>query len=234
MGLMHRKKSILLNEPHIDTVSGSTANFSTDMVAPLYECRMGFKPVQSGVAYPNNPVPISGWTGLIANHSGADTSNPTVYNVSWQTDTGTIYGGYMDLVKGTLVAEWTYLTVTSASGRWYGTYTYAGRNGMVIGDVLPEPMIRNACLCTHDIYYNLWIGVNNWSIYWLYILDTLGLSTIDEFKDWLDAQGGVGIAYKLNTPIVYQLGTTMMKTNRGTNNIWSNANDNIQVKYWTH
>lgn len=64
--LIERKKRILLNEPHIDTVSGGVANFSTDLVAPLKSCKVEFSPVQSGTGDPSptNIRPITGWTGV--------------------------------------------------------------------------------------------------------------------------------------------------------------------------
>ena len=44
----------------------------------------------------------------------------------------------------------------------------------------------------------------------------------------------ITVVYKLATPITYQLTPTQLKSLLGTNNIWSNANGNTTVSYWTH
>ena len=48
----------------------------------------------------SNICPITGRTGVNVYHSGEDTSNPTIYPVSWQSEAGTVYGGTVDLVSG--------------------------------------------------------------------------------------------------------------------------------------
>lgn len=72
MGMIERKKAILLNEPHLATVSGSVATFDTDMRSKLKECKINFLPVQSGSGDPSptNIRPITGWTGVNIWHSG--------------------------------------------------------------------------------------------------------------------------------------------------------------------
>jgi len=56
-----------------------------------------------------------------------------------------------------------------------------------------------------------------------------------EFKNWINnLEYDPYIVYKLATPIEYDLTTEQIKTLKGTNNIWSDANGNIEVKYWTH
>lgn len=68
IGLMHLRRGILLNTPHIETASGNIATFETDMVAPLKECVINIEPVQSGSGdpSPDNVRPITGWTELNA------------------------------------------------------------------------------------------------------------------------------------------------------------------------
>ena len=45
---------------------------------------------------------------------------------------------------------------------------------------------------------------------------------------------GAQVAYKLATPIAHQLTSQVIKTLKGINNIWSDANGNIEVKFWKH
>lgn len=49
-----------------------------------------------------NICPITGWAGLTLNHSGENTSDPTVYNISWENEAGTIYGGNLNVTTGLL------------------------------------------------------------------------------------------------------------------------------------
>ena len=53
----------------------------------------------------SNICPITGWTGCIISHSGADTSNPTTYPITFPSEAGTVYGGYVDVTGGELVVD---------------------------------------------------------------------------------------------------------------------------------
>ena len=49
-----------------------------------------------------NICPISGWNGMILNHSDENTNNPDIYNISWQNEVGIIYKGNLDIITGVL------------------------------------------------------------------------------------------------------------------------------------
>ena len=53
-------------------------------------------------------------------------------------------------------------------------------------------------------------------------------------NDFLNGVGNEDIVYKLLTPIEYNIDSQTLKTLRGTNNIWSNTNGPIEIKYWKH
>lgn len=80
--LIDARRKILLNSPHLETASGSIANFSTDMKAPLKECKIHFLPVQSGSGdpSPDNVRPITGWTGVNVEHSGKNVAHITGFS----------------------------------------------------------------------------------------------------------------------------------------------------------
>ena len=44
----------------------------------------------------------------------------------------------------------------------------------------------------------------------------------------------IQVVYPLATPIEYQLTPQQVTTLIGTNNVWSDANGNTEVSYWTH
>ena len=52
-----------------------------------------------------------------------------------------------------------------------------------------------------------------------------------EFKA---AMSGVYIVTPIATPVTYQIDPVTLKTLRGLNNVWSSANGNIDLSYWTH
>ena len=76
----------------------------------------------------------------------------------------------------------------------------------------------------------MWIGVTSTDMFWVGILDTLNLSTLDDFKDWLDTQN-VQIVWQLSNPLTYQLTAQQITALVGDNVIFSDANGNIEVKY---
>ena len=49
--------------------------------------------------------PISGGIGMKVSHSGADTSDPEVIPVSWQTEVGTDYAGVLNVTTGVLTLK---------------------------------------------------------------------------------------------------------------------------------
>ena len=63
---------------------------------------------------------------------------------------------------------------------------------------------------------------------------TLGLTTNEEWSNWL-TNNQVQIVVKLSVPtLITTLTPPQLKTLRGQNNIWSNANENIELSYWKH
>ncbi len=110
VSLLEARRQILLNTPHIATASGSIATFNTDMSANLQECKIHFHPVQEGTGdpSPDNVRPITGWDGVTVHHSGSDRTTPVEIPISFPQ---TIYGGYVDLVKGEVVEEYAFITV---------------------------------------------------------------------------------------------------------------------------
>jgi hypothetical protein len=56
----------------------------------------------------------------------------------------------------------------------------------------------------------------------------------EKLSEFREAGTPLQFAYKLTTPTTYQLDPEVIKTLRGINNIWSDANGNIEVKFWKH
>ena len=146
----------------------------------------------------------------------------------------TVYGGTLDVDAGTLTVEYLYKELTSDFD--IVLYNYLGKHGIAAYNFMAQSGNRNAGYCSHDKVIAglgsspIWYGVNNNLFFWIGILDTLGISTVAEFKAWLDTQN-VQCVYKINTPIVITLDPVTISTISGqTNNVWANTGD-VSVEF---
>lgn len=89
------------------TVIGNPVSFVANAARALTGFTIPFTPVQSGSGDPSpeNVRPITGWTGITISHSGADTSDPTTYPVTFpalgknlfnENDPGNQYGKFIN------------------------------------------------------------------------------------------------------------------------------------------
>lgn len=336
--VMEARRRILLNTPHIETASGGVANFKTDMIAPLKECKINFLPKQSGSGDPSptNIRPISGWDGMTVTRCGKNlfsgterdtlypvhipvgtkvaasvkginsgvryydkdrvridywtlsytpsfdssrryntftiinrdceyfefyggtsptdmqveiipstSSTPTAYEphtastfpISW-TQQGTVYGGYVDLVSGELVAEWEF-----ASGRWgdirndspnQTTGFYVGylnfNNTIIAAHAQSKYGVNSICNILNTIRWNG--GSITPEHYYTGNPSSIGKGRAYIYANY-DDDLMIQMVAKLATPVRYQLTPTQIKALKGINNIYSDA-DSAEVKFWTH
>lgn len=360
MGIIERKKSILLNEPHLATASGSVAIFDTDLKSKLKDCKINFLPVQSGSGDPSptNIRPITGLTGIetkhdddlfsivyfannyilpttsthvgrvaltlepnttytvssdfpqsnydstafawgggvladgpntqrngigtrytrtittdstgiltigiyIDNHdttyldvlngsyyvklekgSVATEYSSTVYPISWQTEAGTLYGGYVDLTSGELVA--THKMVDMGDLAWvrhqsthYFMYSWTRDS---FANTSEGFALDTFCSCYKSVNQSRFISGSGANLN--YVFGTTYISSAktniavrdDDYSDataFRTSVTGQKLVYPLANPIVYQLTPQQVKAFIGRNNIWSDAGD-VEVQYWKH
>lgn len=105
--LLEARRRILLNTPHLESLSGTTASFETDMASKLKECKIHFTPIQegSGDPSPDNVRPIHGWDGVTI-YRGVNIleglqlsfhgANSSIYSVNGRTVTYTAIGEACD------------------------------------------------------------------------------------------------------------------------------------------
>lgn len=163
----------------------------------------------------------------------------TTYPISWSSS-GTVYGGYVDLVSGEVWKTWEKSTVRNIFTKVYTYGTTKVFWSDIIGDVssgksdivsneyptisglMPfsqVPNMADSSLAIRYTYGNL-------------ILKDTQYTTVEELHI---AMGDVEICYHVVTPtLITTLTPTQLKTLRGQNNIWSNANDNVEIKYYKH
>ena len=76
----------------------------------------------------------------------------------------------------------------------------------------------------HVVFDNTTVGITS---------DMTFAQRREKITEWLQSNL-ISIVVPRQTPIVHTLTPTQLKTLRGTNNIWSNANGNIDLSYWKH
>ena len=173
----------------------------------------------------SNICPISGWTGCNISHSGADTSDPTVLSISWQSEAGTVYGGTLDVTSGVLTVDRVCDTYDGSSDELWTmashpetdvTYRYY----IVRRDVVQNKGISNLFTRVsfsdrgNDVVCfavgNTETHIRNYS------------ASLSDFKTWL-SNNPVQICYELATSVTYTLDPVTMTTLLGQNNIWSDT-----------
>lgn len=88
------KRKIILNQPHVESTSGTIAKPETDMIGKIKECKIHFMPVQQSDSdpTPNNIIPITGWTGINVYQAFVEypitpmVNTTTGYGVKWVVD----------------------------------------------------------------------------------------------------------------------------------------------------
>lgn len=208
---------------------------------PLRKLLVSIEPVQagSGVPSPSNVRAISGRTGAeIYVSPTATAGDGKTYAADWTTEAGTVYGGTLDVLTGTLTVEWTCKTLAGTdiqarggSATAAGDYRFYCQAAVSAGILLP-PNAQTAAdvLCSvaaaiphgdsslHGVSVNRADG----RIY-LHIRDC-GQMTLTQFRSWVDSHA-VQVAFKLASPVTYRIGAQAVTAPAGQNNIWADCGD---------
>lgn len=218
------------------TATGNPVTFVTTLARPLKQCNVTFFVVQEGTGdpSPDNVRHIdNAWKGITVYHSGADTTQPDVINVAWESEAGTIYGGYIDLVNGTLTKTHNYIEFDGSADESWSVETPSMPNfyimisdakvnqsaGMACNYALPNnDLSNNRCKITSSRNFNIRIGLD------------IGISTVDDFKVWLETHP-IQLVYELDTAQSYQLTAQQIIALGGSNTVWSDSNGDIDITY---
>lgn len=164
---------------------------------------------------------------------------------------GTVYGGSLNFLTGELIVDKIGFTFdgterwikgSSENSTFFRAYYY--------DDAILSPSAGGVRGCSHfpnaDIYsstshigylaYTSGLASNEG---WMNFRPDLSqISTLEQWKNFVAEQYANGTPlqcwFTKKNPTTYQLTPKQILTLKGTNNIWSNANDGIEVKYWTH
>ena len=174
---------------------------------------------------------------------------------------GTVYGGYVDLIRGKVVSTYQKIIldgINYAIGN-YGNSSYNGTEATNRGITIPRTgILTNDKVDITKVFSSklipttnsIWNNPNNYK--WHFTIynhsqlhvcfdnSVVGITSdmdwtprTQKIKEWL-AENNIIVILPLETPIEYDLTPQQIKTLKGINNIWSDANGAIDVKYWTH
>ena len=288
--LIERRRQILLDAPHLETISGSIASFKTDVLAPLKSCKINFVPIQegSGDPSPENVRPITGWTEAALYKTGKNWFDESILTeqTAWKTvklpqlKKGVYYVFRTDMPNFTSSGDNSLLlyflndgNVQSSSNKVHADHsvflTPDDKGAVVIfrrpkgsnkfsnyhfwinvydgtvqkyepyqGTTIPVSWQSEAGT-VYGGYVDLAKGevVEEWSQIASYNGETLTgkwISDRDVYTAGTSPTIGAQAVYELTAPIAHQLTPETIKTLKGVNNIWSNTNGNIEVKFWKH
>ena len=230
MGLIERKKAILLNEPHLETASGSVASFFADRegIINSLTITMPFTQTGSGDVLPSNIRPILGGNSLTIYHSATQTGQGQ--NIALPIN---VYGGTIDIVNGVLIAEWVDFPIS----RIYHSSKLSYAEQISITTTSPDG-ITAARIKSDRVSANNPTGtVGRMSWYNNVLYANLPLEQFNSYDsagvlEWYE-EYKPQFVLQLATPQVYQISPQILKTLRGDNYIWSDSGT-VTVKYWTH
>ena len=166
----------------------------------------------------------------------------TTLPVSWQSEAGTVYAGYLSIDKdGNVTLTGTHEIVDLGSNPSWNYYSYGGNGGgynnSIIGptskryaaDVVPNA-VCSALVVKSDNGFNLSNTGHDLTIN----ANATVKVTIPEATDTETlkaALNGVQLVYELATPVTYTLSSvTVPSTVQGENNWWHDANGNITIE----
>jgi len=154
-------------------------------------------------------------------------------SVDWSDNIGTIHGGYIDLISGELVEEYSYLDlsnlnwdVTSQVGVFRSddltNYYVSSITNFICNKYITTSRASTSIASMQDLN----IKAHDVNDKYIYIKDT-GYTDVTEFKSSLI---DCNMVYLLATPITHQLTPTQLSSFIGQNNFWSNA-DYVEIEY---
>ena len=220
-----------------DTASGDIASFPDGADGlPVKDLTVAIEPVQSGTGDPSptNVRPISGWTGCNISHSGADTSDPTVISISWQSEAGTVYGGTLDVTSGVLTVDTVKLvfdgtenwTSLGSDSSWRIRYIF-NKNIKRIEDRQKCSHYKSVTITSQTTAFGFDAYNSSGGVPYVFLRPQATPMSADDWKSFLAAQYAAGtpveVVFQIESPNVYTLDPVTVQTLLGQNNIWADC-----------
>ena len=199
--------------------------------------RLQTYPYQANVAIDTTVYPMV----CLASDAGCDFEPYHGENISvdWQSQAGTVYGGYIDFVTGELVKIWVMKHV-SGNESWYidkydglnknnrAYVTGFGPRGMTSRQIISDKITYSTQAYPPPVNCG---KINENGVLMIGVPDTM--DTSEDVNAWIQSIGGFDVAYPLDAPVRYQLTPQIIRSFKGRNNFWSDAGE-VEAKYWTH
>lgn len=210
---------------------------ASDFTYSLTEAQLEIGSTATPYAPYSNIRPISGWSGVnIWVQAEADPTAEATYNVSWQTEAGTVYGGSIDVTSGVLTVDKVCQVYNGEENLSLSAYHY-----FAIPVTAPHKLntdgISNLLLFSNNtsLFPRLAQG-NTTSNYWLWLDSNDPMyDNVNAVKQWLAQLYLDGtpltIVYPLATPTTYQLTPTQVNSLLADNNIFADVGDCEKCQY---
>ena len=157
---------------------------------------------------------------------------------SWSSTAGTIYGGYLDPINGTITVTHAKASCDGTIDFDYGALEYTSRFAKKItalGFAAPkaeQQLVPFNYLASNDSISTEWSGhIRENGIVYIYFPKSYNSKTA--LSNYL-SQHPLEFVYELAEPVTYTLTGKTFTALKGYNNIWTNAGGNVEVTYWTH
>lgn len=219
----------------VEATPGASVTFMTADAAPLKSLKVAIVPTQSGSGdpSPDNVRPISGSTKCTV-QVGDGVNTPTDYEIAFGADVGTVYGGTLDVLTGTLTVThdiialssftWSIISNTDGVFRTYGNnalwlnYNYDG--------VILSNAYKQADSKIWSSFNNFEVNLGNGSNYPIFIIKDSNLinATADEATTYF-SNSGFYVICERKTPQTYHLTPTEIETLIGTNVVTADTGD---------
>lgn len=215
--------------------NGESASFSGDFVHT-------FTPSLTGACYvrivlrdaQNASTSINGRTLENADLMLEKGSSATTY----EPYTNTIYGGYVDPVRGVAVATYGAEVFDGSVDETWEKHNTGSASAFAMKHTYATNMIKaNTVIIANYLKYLTtsvtWGNFDNWissGSMANIITGIQSITTVDAWRAYL-AENNLVVCYELATPITYQLTPQQITTLIGTNTIWSDTNGSNTVTY---
>ncbi len=163
-------------------------------------------------------------------------------SVDWAAEIGTVYGGYVDLVRGLVVEEWHSVSINKDTAMrnftpdkrnqgqgceasyWLSTFNAPNAKGYI-------PYSRDGYCDKLQYYENAYnydsaAAASNSTV----DIRLAGVRPLEDYLSWLEKNGPIKVVYKLATPIEHPIPSTTLSILRGINYIWADG-DSVDISY---
>ena len=228
--------------------AGPAASVQFDSPAeglPLRGCLIGINPVQAGAGEPtpSNVRTVSGWTGAQVFVSPAAGGDGKTYFADWTGEAGTVYGGTLDVMTGTLTIDRVCKTLagtdiqarggsTTAAGDYRFYCTAATSEGILLppnAQTAADVLCSIAVAIPHGDSSLYGVSVNRADSRIYLHIQECGQMTRDQFRAWVDSHT-VQVLYRLASPVTYRIEPQMITTLSGANSIRADCGE-VTVRY---